>query len=193
MRTQSDRHGQEHSELVCLYALQSLPSAERPVVAAQITACDDCRHELETLQPVMDAFVSWPTDMLRPSAPLWDRLAQRVGLEAPARSGVPATPPWVKPEWKDVAPGIACKLLATDPETHRVTMLVRLAAGTDYPAHRHHGIEELYMLAGELIVDEQTYRPGEYRRAAAGTVDHRVWSEAGCTCLLITSGRDVIV
>jgi len=49
------------------------------------------------------------------------------------------------------------------------------------------------MLAGALIVDDQTYYPGEYRRAEAGTMDHRVWSETGCTCVLITSYRDVLL
>jgi anti-sigma factor ChrR (cupin superfamily) len=72
-------------------------------------------------------------------------------------------------------------------------MLVRLAPGTDYPPHRHDGIEELHMLDGELIVDDQTFRPGDYRRAEAGTVDRRVWSQTGCTCVLITSVRDAIL
>jgi len=191
MSISSGPHGLEHSKWVCLYVLRSLPVTDVPLVAAQIADCADCRAELKTLQPVVDAFVAWPTDVLRPSASLWERLAQRVGLEG--HRGVPVPPQWVEPEWKDVAPGISCQLLATDEDRHRVTMLVRLAPGTDYPAHRHSSVEELYMLAGELIVDEQTYHPGEYRRADAGTVDHRVWSETGCTCVLITSYRDVLL
>ena len=71
-------------------------------------------------------------------------------------------------------------------------MLVRLAPGTDYPPHRHQGVEELHMLEGELIVDDKTYYPGDYRRADAGTVDRRIWSETGCTCVLITSTRDIL-
>jgi anti-sigma factor ChrR (cupin superfamily) len=89
-----------------------------------------------------------------------------------------------------VAPGIACKLLATDAATNRVSMLVRLAPGTDYPPHRHGGVEELYMLQGELIVDDETFHPGDHRRVEAGTEDHRVWSETGCTCVLLTSLHD---
>ena len=89
--------------------------------------------------------------------------------------------------------GIFCKVLATDTERDRVSMLVRLAPGTDYPPHRHDGIEELHMLDGVLIVDDTTYHPGDYRRAEPGTVDHRVWSETGCTCVLVTSFRDAIL
>jgi hypothetical protein len=36
---------------------------------------------------------------------------------------------WSEPEWEQVAPGIECKLLATDAERDRVSMLVRLAPG----------------------------------------------------------------
>ena len=35
------------------------------------------------------------------------------------------------PNGKEVAPGISCKLLATDTEKHRVSMLVRLSPGAD--------------------------------------------------------------
>ena len=120
------------------------------------------------LRPVIEAFVSWPTDVLRPATSLWDRLAQRIAVETGEERVVSRPPPWAEPEWKDVAPGISCKLLATDTASNRVSMLVRLAPGTDYPSHRHEGIEELHMLAGELIVDDQRFFPGDYRRAEPG-------------------------
>jgi anti-sigma factor ChrR (cupin superfamily) len=72
-------------------------------------------------------------------------------------------------------------------------MLVRLQPGTDYPPHRHAGLEELYLLDGELMVDEKKLSPGDYIRAEEGTVDHRVWSETGCTCVLLTSTQDAII
>jgi DNA-directed RNA polymerase specialized sigma24 family protein len=92
----------------------------------------------------------------------------------------------------DVPPGISCKLLATDTEQARVSMLVRLAPGVDYPPHAHAGVEELHLLHGELWIDDRKLYPGDYNRAEPGTFDKRVWSETGCTCVLITSTRDVI-
>jgi anti-sigma factor ChrR (cupin superfamily) len=92
-----------------------------------------------------------------------------------------------------VAPGISCKLLATDTERGRVSMLVRLAPGTEYPPHRHAGTEELHMLHGDLIVGDRTLHAGDYLRSEAGSVDHRVWTENGCTGVLLTSFRDVIL
>lgn len=186
-------HGQDHSELVFLYALQALTSSEMSAVGAHVSACADCQHEMETLRPIIDTFVSWPTDVLRPSSSLWGRLVQRIGAEPSAEPALPAPQRWAAPEWKEAAPGISCQLLATDTEKHRVSMLVRLAPGIDYPPHRHAGLEELYMLDGELIVDDERFRPGDYRRAEAGAIDHRVWSETGCTCVLITSYHDAIL
>jgi quercetin dioxygenase-like cupin family protein len=186
------QHGPDHSDLVCQYVLRALPSSDVPAVEAQLSACADCQHEMETLRPILDAFVSWPTDVLRPSASLWERLAGRIAAETGGEPTLPAPPRWAEPEWKEVAPGISCKMLATDAEKSRVTMLVRLAPGTDYPPHQHGGVEELYMLHGELIVDDRTFHPGDYRRAEAGTVDHRVWSETGCSAVLITSFRDAL-
>ena len=84
------------------------------------------------------------------------------------------------------------KLLATDADRDRVSMLVRLAPGTDYPPHRHAGLEELHLLSGELMIDDRKLHPGDYNRSERGSVDRRVWSETGCTCVLVTSTRDVI-
>src|ERR1051325_2650687 len=42
-------------------------------------------------------------------------------------------------------------------------MLVRLARGGEYPPHAHAGVEELYLLHGELWIDERRLFPGDYR------------------------------
>jgi anti-sigma factor ChrR (cupin superfamily) len=185
-------HDQDHVERVSLYALQALPAGELPTVEAQIAACAECRQELDALRPVVGSFLSWPTDVLRPPTPLWGRLAHRIAAET---GQAPLSPPPRQPgtaEWEEVAPGISVKLLATDGENHRVSMLVRLAPGTDYPPHRHAGVEELHLLDGELMINERKLFPGDYNRAEAGSADRRVWSETGCTCVLITSAKDVL-
>ena len=108
------------------------------------------------------------------------------------RAGAAAGAGWSEPEWEQVAPGIECKLLATDTEKHRVSVLVRLAPGASYPAHTHAGVEELHLLDGELWIDERKLFPGDYNYGAPGAGDERVWSETGCTCVLITSIKDTL-
>ena len=178
----------EWAELACVDALQALPAGERAPIQAHIDGCLHCRRELDSLRAVRDRFVLWPVDVLRPPTSLQARLARRIGGE----SGKALTQRWPEPDWEQVAPGIECRLLATDGARHRVSMLVRLAPGARYPAHTHAGTEELHLLDGELWIDERKLRPGDYSYRASGTADERVWSETGCTCVLVTSTMDIL-
>jgi anti-sigma factor ChrR (cupin superfamily) len=187
-------HGERcrHSETTCAYALQSLSAAEAAAAEAHIASCVDCRRELESLRPVLDRFAAWPTDVLRPTTSLQARLARRIAEETGTAPVAPPARRWSEPDWEQVAPGIECKLLATDTERHRVSMLVRLAPGASYPPHTHAGVEELHLLDGELWIDERKLFPGDYNYGAPGAGDQRVYSETGCTCVLITSTRDIL-
>jgi anti-sigma factor ChrR (cupin superfamily) len=195
MRT-LDTNRCEQSEATCAYAAQALAASEVAAAEAHIASCPDCRRELESLRPVVDRFVSWPTDVLRPPTSLQARLARRIAEETGKKPVLPPTRPseqaWTEPEWEQVAPGIECKLLATDADRDRVSMLVRLAPGASYPAHTHAGVEELHLLDGELWIDERQLFPGDYNYGAPGAGDERVWSETGCTCVLVTSTKDVL-
>lgn len=182
----------ESADLVCAYGLGSLPADEVAAVAAHIAACPACQRELESLRLVIKRFAAEPIDRLRPNSSLRERLSRRIAEETGKDPILPPTQPWQEPEWEQVAPGIECKLLATDTERDRVSMLVRLAPGAGYPAHTHAGVEELHLLDGELWIDDRKLYPGDYNCGAPGEGDDRVWSETGCTCVLITSTKDVL-
>ena len=187
-----DRNDCEQSELVCAYAVQALPAAEVPALEAHISSCEHCRRELERLGPAVDAFASWPADVLRPAASLQGRLARRIAADTGTEPVPPPARQWREPEWEEVTPGIFVKLLATDTERHRVSMLVRLLPNVEYPPHTHAGLEELHLLDGELWIDDRKLYPGDYNRAEPPSGDKRVWSETGCTCVLITSTQDIL-
>jgi quercetin dioxygenase-like cupin family protein len=193
MSSQPNLNDCEMSELTCAYTLQVLTTAEATEIQAHIATCSDCQREVESLRPVLDRFVSWPADVLRPPASLQTRLALHIAEETGEQPVMPSTPQWSEPEWEQVASGIECKLLATDTASDRVSMLVRLAPGASYPPHTHAGVEELHLLDGELWIDERKLFPGEYNYGAPGAGDERVWSETGCTCVLVTSTRDVLI
>jgi anti-sigma factor ChrR (cupin superfamily) len=187
----SDLDACEQAELVSAYALRALPASEAAAVEAHVAVCSRCQRDLETLRPVVDRFAGWPIDVLRPAGSLWNRLVERIADSE--QQLVPATKAqWQEPEWEEVAPGIHCKLLASNPAQDRVSMLVRLAPGVEYPPHSHAGVEELHLLHGELWIDDRKLYPGDYNRAEPGTSDARVWSETGCTCVLVTSPSDVL-
>jgi anti-sigma factor ChrR (cupin superfamily) len=180
------------SPQTCALALGALPANEAGAAEAHVASCPDCRTELEALRSVVERFAAWPADVLRPSPSLQQRLARRIAEETGGDAVPPPATPWSEPQWDEVAPGIFCKLLATDAERHRVSMLVRLLPGVEYPPHTHAEFEELHLLDGELWIDDRKLYPGDYNRATAPTGDKRVWSETGCTCVLVTSSRDIL-
>jgi anti-sigma factor ChrR (cupin superfamily) len=180
------------AELVSAYAMNAVPAGEVASVETHLASCAHCQRELQALRPVVDTFAGWPTDVLRPTAALQGRLALRIAEDSGAQPVLPAAPQWKDPEWEQVAPGISVKLLANDEEKHVVSMLVRLAPGGQYPAHTHAGMEELHLLEGELWIDDRKLHPGDYNLGRPGEGDQRVYSETGCTCLLITSTKDVL-
>jgi DNA-directed RNA polymerase specialized sigma24 family protein len=122
---------------------------------------------------------------------LWKRLEQRLGPEFAACDDLPPYE-WIDTDWAEAGAGISYRLLSTDRAQAMVSMLVTLAPGAAYPAHRHVAGEELHLLAGELEIDGRRLRSGDYNRAEAGTSDVIVRSETGCTCVLITSFQDVL-
>src|SRR6185312_9237062 len=120
------------------------------------------------------------------------RLAIRIAAESGSQTVLPPRWEWSEPRWEDVAPGIECKVFAADAERHIVSMQVRLAPGASYPPHTHADNEELHLLDGELWIDDRKLFPGDYNYGAPGARDERVWSETGCTCVLVTSTRDAL-
>ncbi len=192
MTAASDKDRCDQTELVSAYVVRALPLSEASTIEAHIATCEHCRQELQKLRPIVDSFSSWPAEILTPSTSIWGRLLERIEAEPPKRSQPATRREWQEPEWEEVAPGISCQLLATDTEQDCVTMLVRLAPGVAYPPHSHAGVEELHLLLGELWIDDKKLYPGDYNRAERGSADKRVWSETGCTCLLITSPSDAL-
>jgi RNA polymerase sigma-70 factor (ECF subfamily) len=177
----------DRAEALYEYAMRAMSLDEAAAVESHLAGCAQCRRELEELRRVVDALESWGTDILRPPPNVRGRLARRV----PAHEGdTRAAPP--EPPWSQAAPGIQVKILSADSATDRVSLLVRLAPGFAYPSHRHADVEELYLLDGELWIDGRRLVPGDYNRAEPGTSDHVVWSGTGCSCVLITSAKDVL-
>jgi len=196
MSSSSNNQRCERLDLVASYALSALERNEREFMRAHLPVCTECRQEYHTLSSVTHTLSAWRAQAPPPLESSWHELAQRISVtpqkKAPAAKVVERTSVggWHEPRWKEVADGISCKLLSTDKEADRVSMLVRLAPGSAYPPHRHSGVEELYLLEGELWIEQRKLEPGDYNRAEPDTVDQQVWSETGCLCMLITSPSD---
>lgn len=88
--------------------------------------------------------------------------------------------------------GIRFKQLALDEARGVATLLLDVSPGTTYPAHHHSGAEECYVVSGEVIVGGRRLTAGDFHHADAHS-DHRpVYSETGCTVLLVVDARDYL-
>jgi quercetin dioxygenase-like cupin family protein len=180
------------ADLVELFAIDALPLEQKAGFAAHLGGCAVCQRELRSLEPVVKSLASWPGSEISPEKSLWQRLESSIGQADLVATPFAALPELDAAEWEQPAPGIFCRVLSTDRELNRVSLLVRLDPGVAYPPHTHAGLEELHLLDGELWIEDRKLSPGDYNRAEPGSSDHRVWSETGCTCVLITSPGDVL-
>ena len=97
-------------------------------------------------------------------------------------------------EWQaGGASGCQRKVLFVDERQQSVTSLVRMQAGTHFPAHRHGGPEEVFMLRGDLVVEGQTMKPGDYCRAETASIHRESHTESGCLFLLKASQHDEVI
>src|SRR5947208_14656059 len=113
MNSKPGMHSQEHLDLVFLFVLQALPPREMASVEAQISSCEDCRQEIETLRPIVRSFVGWSNDVLRPAESLWVRLPNRIADEGETQPFVPPVDALVRPKCEEAAPGVTGKRTAS--------------------------------------------------------------------------------
>ncbi len=120
-----------------------------------------------------------------PSPGVRDALLARVA--APSNHTITST----DGEWVETAvPGVRMKILAT--ERDRITMLLKGEPGARFPAHRHSGAEECYVISGSLILEGQVLRAGDFHHAE-GESDHaEAWTDEGVEVLLVAAARDYL-
>lgn len=83
--------------------------------------------------------------------------------------------------------GARIKELSHDPDTAFTVMLLELDPGTRFPSHSHHGVEETFLISGDLRIENRVLKPGDYARALPGSRHHALYSETGCRALVVTA------
>jgi anti-sigma factor ChrR (cupin superfamily) len=93
--------------------------------------------------------------------------------------------------WVDSGlPGVRMKILAIDRTRDRVTMLIKGEPGARYPAHRHSGPEECYVIRGSLFVEGRLLRAGDFHHAEGDSDHGELWTDEGVEVLLVASASD---
>ena len=84
------------------------------------------------------------------------------------------------------------KILAIDRTRDRVTMLLKGEPGARYPAHRHSGPEECYVISGSVTVEGQVLRAGDFHHAESESDHAESWTDEGVEVLLVAAASDYL-
>jgi len=90
-------------------------------------------------------------------------------------------------------PGLDYKVLHRDDARGYTTRLLRFAPGSTYPAHRHGATEEVFIVAGSVVLNGVTLRAGDYCRSEAGTHETAAFSAEGGMAIIVSSDADEFV
>jgi anti-sigma factor ChrR (cupin superfamily) len=80
--------------------------------------------------------------------------------------------------------GISVNVLRRDEQNHDATVLIRMQPGCSYPAHRHVGLEEVFILQGGYRDQGGERRAGEYVLNQAGSA-HAPVTLDGEDCIML--------
>ncbi len=195
------------SELAALHALGALDESEAREfqrLLAEETASG--RAELRAFENVAAALAktapsALPSPGLKerlmrrldPPAPPDPRLDQLRQLLPPLKEGLGFVPSAETTGWLPLpVRGAYFRLLSLDQARGCAVALGKLDPGAHYPAHRHFGPEDIYMLSGDLHIGPQLLRAGDYHHAAAGSSHPVNHSDGGCTLLIVISTQDLM-
>ena len=189
---------EELQELTVLEALGALRGEDRARLQERLARDPAARRELGRFH---DALAGWAAATLPrkiPPAAVRERVLERIRTTAQARPGAAAEGPQGPPvpegfqfvradaPWLPAPlPGGRFKLLSAGPGQDHVTLLIELQPGAVYPEHDHAGVEEMYILTGDLQSEGRHLGPGDFLRAEPGTHHHELRTLGGCTALMV--------
>jgi anti-sigma factor ChrR (cupin superfamily) len=187
----------ELHELASLYALGALDGHDKVAFEEHLRqGCDACAKDVNAFADV--ASLLGESVSAAPPAGLGQRVLSSI-RQGPRSPGILFEQGGLliarsdEMSWQDIAPGIAYKPLFEDSVRKYNTALVRMDAGARYPSHRHAAVEELFMLSGDLHMENQVMRAGDYCRADSNSLHRETFSETGCLFFVMVSPENQII
>jgi quercetin dioxygenase-like cupin family protein len=89
-------------------------------------------------------------------------------------------------DWIKFEKGVQIKFLFRDPYNKTVTTLMRLRPGSTLPRHKHAGVEQCYVIEGDMVLEGVTYNAGDFFCAMPGTIHEPITSTQGGLVLLVS-------
>ncbi len=89
-------------------------------------------------------------------------------------------------------PGVSIHFYRSDRASGHAAVMIRMEPGCGYPAHRHVGPEELFVLQGGFSDEHGTYRAGDYARFERGSSHSPVALHDGPPCVFFAVAHEGI-
>jgi anti-sigma factor ChrR (cupin superfamily) len=182
-------------EVAALYALGGLSAEEAHAFEERLQSDPTCQAELAAFRAVVHD-LAYAVPPQGPPPGLRAKLLQRIAAEEAAvvdQDGLRFVRS-AQLGWEPgAAPGVEVKKLFADPSGARTTKMYRMAPGSTYPAHRHAGVEDIYVIDGDLLVNGVQMRAGDYCRAEANSLHHGIQTASGCLFIATASERNQLL
>ena len=174
-------------DLALADAIGVLDPDERRALEERLAALpEDVRAEVARLY---DAAVEISSTTIGEAPSPGVRAAVLAKIEAPSHHTIIASHlDWVQTP----VPGVRMKVLAVDRVRDRVTMLLRGEPGATYPAHRHTGPEECYVIKGSLFIEGQLLRAGDFHHADGDSDHGALHTDEGVEVILVAAASDYL-
>jgi len=189
--------GKDMHELAVLHALGALEGRDNAAFEEHLRqGCDACAAHVRSFAEIA-GLIGESVPAVAPQR-LRQRLLSKIGV-SPRVPGIVLENNGLlvarseELAWQPIASGVFLKPLFKDRARKYDTSLVRMEAGAHYPRHHHAAIEELFLLSGDLHLEDQVIRAGDYCRADSGTIHGETFTNDGCLFLLMASPENRII
>jgi anti-sigma factor ChrR (cupin superfamily) len=185
----------EMVEVAASYALGALSQQEARAFENHLAeGCQTCREELASFEATLTTLAS-AEESEAPDSRVRDELLARfrdealtnetaakdLGSDAQTFVSIRGS----EGEWRQLREGVLVKQLYVDRASGITTSLVRMEPGAFLPMHQHQGVEQFYIIEGDCSVRGEVLGPGDYHRAAAGSIHERTFTVGGTLFLLV--------
>lgn len=185
---------EEMDEHASLYALGALSQHETRSFDEHLAAgCEACLAALKSFDSVTEK-LAFGAPEAPPNAVVRERLLARLADETTNSGPMPmlqyddSRPVVVRAnegDWQEMYAGVLFKQLFADSKRNTVTSLVRMEPGAHVPMHRHLGLEECFVLEGDITANNETLKTGDYTCAMKGSIHHQLSTVSGALLLIV--------
>lgn len=192
---------EEFNILAALRALDTMDESESRALKEKLQESPQLETELDAVEAAVAA-IAYTAPPVPVSPNLKHRLFQRIAELAPTPTEEVNSQPVIAAtenntpsvivrsqnvKWrKYIVSGISFANLYLDKEKREFTCLMRLEPGIKFPLHRHTGVEEVFMLEGDLEVEGEVCYQGDYIRSFPNSI-HAPVTRGGCLLLVKSS------